>query len=223
MPDRRDFEMQRDHAGAAGEVRPPGAPLHLLPHRASFPRRASTTTAYRRAPRRRLRASRDTEPLSMYVHIPFCEARCTYCGCSVVISPRRGPEEGYLADARGRAPACSARSLGDRRSAQPAPLGWRDADLPVAEQCRTPLSRTSSTGFSLTPGAEVATRDRPVRDAPRAPRQSCAASGSTGSRWVSRTSTPRSRSAVARPSADRALPGAASGRRGGSVSSVNST
>ena len=42
-------------------------------------------------------ARRVDEPLSMYVHIPFCEARCTYCGCNVVISPRRGPEEAYLA------------------------------------------------------------------------------------------------------------------------------
>jgi oxygen-independent coproporphyrinogen-3 oxidase len=36
------------------------------------------------------------EPLSMYVHLPFCEARCTFCGCNVVISPRRGPEIPYL-------------------------------------------------------------------------------------------------------------------------------
>jgi len=49
--------------------------------------------------RRRLAtaARRADEPLSMYVHIPFCEARCTYCGCNVVISPRHGPEETYLA------------------------------------------------------------------------------------------------------------------------------
>ena len=42
-------------------------------------------------------ATRADEPLSMYVHLPFCEARCTFCGCNVVISPRRGPEEPYLA------------------------------------------------------------------------------------------------------------------------------
>jgi len=41
-------------------------------------------------------ASRPDEPLSMYVHLPFCEQRCTFCGCNVVISPRRGPEESYL-------------------------------------------------------------------------------------------------------------------------------
>ena len=43
-----------------------------------------------------LAAQRADEPLSMYVHLPFCQARCTFCGCNVVISPRRGPEEAYL-------------------------------------------------------------------------------------------------------------------------------
>ena len=48
--------------------------------------------------RERLRqaAARVDEPLSIYVHLPFCEQRCTFCGCSVVISPRRGPEVAYL-------------------------------------------------------------------------------------------------------------------------------
>ena len=41
-------------------------------------------------------AKRTEDPLSMYVHLPFCEARCTFCGCNVVISPRRGPELAYL-------------------------------------------------------------------------------------------------------------------------------
>ncbi|NPA32148.1 MAG: oxygen-independent coproporphyrinogen III oxidase [Aquificae bacterium] len=35
-------------------------------------------------------------PLSLYFHIPFCEQRCLYCGCNVIISHRRGIEEPYL-------------------------------------------------------------------------------------------------------------------------------
>ncbi len=51
-------------------------------------------TAYRQ--RLSEAAQRSDEALSMYLHLPFCEARCTFCGCNVVISPRRGPEEPYL-------------------------------------------------------------------------------------------------------------------------------
>lgn len=35
-------------------------------------------------------------PLSVYVHIPFCEERCTYCGCNVVIANRQDTVLRYL-------------------------------------------------------------------------------------------------------------------------------
>jgi len=37
-----------------------------------------------------------TEPLSLYVHSPFCEERCSYCGCNVVITKHRNVEQLYL-------------------------------------------------------------------------------------------------------------------------------
>ncbi len=36
------------------------------------------------------------EPLSMYVHLPFCEERCAYCGCNVVITKHREVAARYL-------------------------------------------------------------------------------------------------------------------------------
>jgi oxygen-independent coproporphyrinogen-3 oxidase len=36
------------------------------------------------------------EPLSVYVHLPFCEARCSYCGCNVVITRHRDVAHRYL-------------------------------------------------------------------------------------------------------------------------------
>jgi len=36
------------------------------------------------------------EDFSLYLHIPFCESQCYFCGCNVVISPKHGIEEEYL-------------------------------------------------------------------------------------------------------------------------------
>ena len=36
------------------------------------------------------------DPLSLYVHLPFCEHRCTFCGCNVVITQHRSVAEKYL-------------------------------------------------------------------------------------------------------------------------------
>lgn len=33
---------------------------------------------------------------SLYLHIPFCESQCYYCGCNVVISPEHGIETKYI-------------------------------------------------------------------------------------------------------------------------------
>jgi oxygen-independent coproporphyrinogen-3 oxidase len=35
-------------------------------------------------------------PLSLYVHLPFCESRCLFCGCNVVITRRKEEAEKYL-------------------------------------------------------------------------------------------------------------------------------
>lgn len=37
-------------------------------------------------------------PLSAYVHLPFCDARCSFCGCNVIIMPNHSRAAGYLAD-----------------------------------------------------------------------------------------------------------------------------
>ncbi|MGE5692151.1 MAG: oxygen-independent coproporphyrinogen III oxidase [Candidatus Zixiibacteriota bacterium] len=42
-------------------------------------------------------AGRKTEePLSLYMHIPFCEARCWFCGCNVTITHKEDAAETYL-------------------------------------------------------------------------------------------------------------------------------
>lgn len=35
-------------------------------------------------------------PLSLYMHLPFCDERCLFCGCHVIISPHKHVAEPYL-------------------------------------------------------------------------------------------------------------------------------
>lgn len=43
---------------------------------------------------------RAADPLSIYVHIPFCEERCLFCACNVVITRKDEPVRRYLGDVR---------------------------------------------------------------------------------------------------------------------------
>lgn len=38
----------------------------------------------------------NTQPYSVYVHLPFCENRCLFCGCNVVITKQKTHAETYL-------------------------------------------------------------------------------------------------------------------------------
>lgn len=59
-------------------------------------------------------AARRDAPLSLYVHVPFCESRCAYCGCAVVATRKRGVAATYL-DYLEREIAMLAAALGRRR------------------------------------------------------------------------------------------------------------
>lgn len=99
-------------------------------------------------------ASRVDDPLSMYVHIPFCEARCTYCGCNVVISPRKGPEEAYL-QAIEKELDLVASALGDRRALSQLHWGGGTPTYLSPDQCERLFTAITSR-FPLAAGAEVA-------------------------------------------------------------------
>ncbi len=85
------------------------------------------------------------DPLSLYVHIPFCEARCSYCGCSVVISPHRGPEERYLEAIEGELAMVAGR-LGARRTLNQ--LHWGAARRRSSPRTRRAGSSAPSAGTS---------------------------------------------------------------------------
>ncbi len=59
-------------------------------------------------------AEGEDSPLSLYFHIPFCQAMCTYCGCNVVVARRKERADRYI-DFLAREMDLFARHLGRRR------------------------------------------------------------------------------------------------------------
>ncbi len=119
-------------------------------------------TAYREALRRA--AERPQEPLSLYVHVPFCEHRCTYCGCNVVIAPHRGPEAAYL-DAVDAELGMLAGALGDRRTLAQLHWGGGTPTYLTPAQCERLFGAIVSR-FELARGAEVAVEVDPCVTTP---------------------------------------------------------
>jgi oxygen-independent coproporphyrinogen-3 oxidase len=59
-------------------------------------------------------ANRPHDPLSLYIHLPFCEERCSFCGCMVIITKKREVAARYL-EYLERELAMLAGALGARR------------------------------------------------------------------------------------------------------------
>jgi oxygen-independent coproporphyrinogen III oxidase len=100
-------------------------------------------------------ANRDSAaPLSLYAHLPFCQERCLYCGCNVVITQRRDVADRYL-DALIREIELLAARLPDRRRV--AQLHWGGGTPTYfAEADLERLFRAFERHFTFTPDAEIA-------------------------------------------------------------------
>lgn len=42
------------------------------------------------------RQTNDSEGISLYIHLPFCESLCTYCGCNTRITVNHAVERPYI-------------------------------------------------------------------------------------------------------------------------------
>jgi oxygen-independent coproporphyrinogen-3 oxidase len=106
--------------------------------------------------RRHLQLAREEtdEPLSMYVHLPFCKARCTFCGCNVVISPRSGPEVEYLQAVEAELDLVH-EALSPRTTLNQLHWGGGTPTYLSPSQCRQLFDAVTSR-FPLTDDAEVA-------------------------------------------------------------------
>lgn len=99
-------------------------------------------------------AEREAEPLSLYVHLPFCQARCSFCACHVVVTTRPEISEPYLRRVEAEA-AMVAELLGRRRRVVQYHWGGGTPTHHPPERLEE-LHHRLLQHFDLCPGAEVA-------------------------------------------------------------------
>jgi len=92
-------------------------------------------------------------PLSVYVHIPFCESVCYYCACNKVVTRHHERATEYL-DALEREIALHARVLGAHEAASQLHLGGGTPTF-LSDDELTRLMRSLRRGFHFAPGAEM--------------------------------------------------------------------
>lgn len=108
---------------------------------------ADALAAYTRA------AASPDEPLSVYVHLPFCSRLCLYCGCTVEINGKQSRADSYL-DAVEREIALVSARLGERRGVAQLHWGGGTPTFLSTKQLRR-LFTMLTAAFRLEPGAEV--------------------------------------------------------------------
>jgi len=92
-------------------------------------------------------------PLSAYLHLPFCQARCSFCGCNVVITPHREVASRYL-EAVEQEIDLLASHLPDRRIVGQMHWGGGTPTYYTPDQLGRLFARFA-THFTFTPDAEV--------------------------------------------------------------------
>jgi oxygen-independent coproporphyrinogen-3 oxidase len=99
-------------------------------------------------------AAEPRKPLSLYLHLPFCEERCTFCGCMVIITRKREVAARYLGYLHREIEMLASRLGGRRRLAQYHWGGGTPTYLSPAQM--EELHEVVLRHFDLEPGAEAA-------------------------------------------------------------------
>jgi oxygen-independent coproporphyrinogen III oxidase len=93
-------------------------------------------------------------PMSLYVHLPFCEARCTYCGCMTILTQKREVAARYLEYLEREIAMLQEHLAGRRVVAQHHWGGGTPTYLTIAQIER--LHATITHHFDIAPDAETA-------------------------------------------------------------------
>lgn len=142
--------------------RPPELSCELLerystsaPRYTSYPTALDWEDAFEPAsyPERLWRAADRPEPLSVYVHLPYCAERCLFCGCNVVITRSEARMESYLDALAAEFGRVAAGGIGRRPVGQLHWGGGTPTHLSPRQIER--VQRAFGRGFQLAPDAEV--------------------------------------------------------------------
>lgn len=99
-------------------------------------------------------ASKPADPLSIYVHLPFCWERCLFCGCNVVISKRQDVSDKYL-DYLYREISMGAQALAPRRLVKQMHWGGGTPTYLSVPQIEALFAHLAA-HFEFAPDAEIA-------------------------------------------------------------------
>ena len=100
-----------------------------------------------------------TEPLSLYIHLPFCIRRCLFCGCTVEVTNQKDRVTLYL-DALEREIDEVSRLLGDRKNILQMHWGGGTPTHLDPDELRR-VFRMVSSRFRFLPGAEISIEIHP--------------------------------------------------------------
>ena len=126
------------------------------PRYTSYPTAVEFTAAFDEAAYRAqlARTARTSTPISLYLHLPFCEERCSFCGCSVIITKKREVAARYLTYLH-RELAMLADALGERRQVVQYHWGGGTPTYLSPSQIAA-LQAVVASHFDIRDGAEVA-------------------------------------------------------------------
>ena len=148
-------------------------PVLIRKHDVSGPRYTSYPTADRFVEafgegclRERLESRAAHSSLSLYVHLPFCDTVCYYCGCNKVVTRDHGRSEKYI-NYLGREMAMTAALLGGPRAASYGQLHWGGGTPTfLAREEMQRLLELIDAQFRRAPGAELSLEVDPRRGEP---------------------------------------------------------
>jgi len=97
---------------------------------------------------------RESGPISAYLHIPFCDRMCWYCGCNTAVVNRRGPIEDYVGRLLGEIDLVAA-TLDERLQIGSIHFGGGTPNMLAPDEIGLILARLAQR-FDIAPGAEIA-------------------------------------------------------------------